>query len=1033
MKNVFQSGNIYKLVMRTIIMVCITMISFSQNTALAQNVSMVKGTVLSVTGEPLIGVAVQIKGTSEGTITDIDGNYVLMNVQESAIIVYSYMGMKTKEISLNGRSILNVTLEDDVQQLEQVVVVGYGSVKKGDLTGSVTGVKMSKIETVGNDNSVFTSLQGRVPGLQVVNSSQDPGASPSFFIRGVSSLNGTKSPLVVVDGFPLGEGADLKQIIPSEIASINILKDASSTSIYGSRGANGVIMITTKKAKEGKANISFSQQTIISQFSSKLNIWRNPVLMAQLDNESRINANQDPFYIGEYNNGVYYPSIEEIQSGKYPVTRWDDEVLRTPITTNYTLSINGATDKLSYNLAFSYYKDKGAYINDSFDKIMSKLDLNYKIMNNLTLRTSNVLSRDKRKPFSADIYRNPLYPVYDENGDYFKANNEDYYNPIALANTVKNETSSLDLFSSWVADWQIIEMLKLTAQLNYKYSTTITDQYFPKKYTADGNLNGGHAHIGNWFQHNVLPEIYLTFDKNWDNGSHLNIVGGYSYNSTLDRSSTMDAYDFTNEILNNENMSAGNPERNQIGNGYSESELVSYYGKVNYSLLDKYLFTVTFRSDGSSKFGKNNKWGYFPSGALAWKLHNEEFMKSLTFISEAKLRASYGISGNQGISPYQTLSRYGTEQYYSDGKWNTAIGPGYVIGYYGADWRFKYWGGVPNYDLKWETTGQFNLGLDMSFLNNRIRFVFDWYHKYTSDLLRQKYLPLSSGYDKMWVNDGEVLNKGFEISLEADIIRNNDMDLNMAFVFSHNDNEVKSLGNAASSKLNTDAFGLQYEFTGTPLTNQPVGTANILGVGQPINAFYGYKVDGIIQSDVEGILAGLTGDLAKAGEFKYRDLNGDGIIDTQDRTVIGDPNPDFTASLNVGFRYKNFDCSVFFNGVFGNDVLFVNQANMPSTMPLRWTVDNPNNDYPSLRANRQAEVSDWFIHDGSFVRIQNVSLGYTFKNIPFIQSLRLAGNINDLFTFTSFKGYDPEVGMDGLYWGGYPRLRKYTISLNLTF
>lgn len=994
----------------------------------------VSGTVRDTKGEIIPGAGIMVTGTQRGTMSDADGNFSI-EVEKGENLSCSFIGFVTENVKVES-SVVNFVMKEDVNLLEEVLVVGYGQVKKGDLTGSVSSLRMEKLGSMPVSNSVFSNLQGRVAGLQVVNSGQGPGSAPSFYIRGISSISGTKSPLVVVDGFPLGEGSDLKQVIASEIADIVVLKDASSTSIYGSRGANGVIMITTKKAAEGKTNITFSHQTIISQFTQKLNVWRDPALMAQLDNESRINANQKPLYVGAYDNGTYYPSVEEIQSGAWPYrTDWADEIMRTPIVNNTTLAINGATKKLTYNLAFNYYDDKGVYVKDNYNKALTKLDVNYQMYDNFSIRTSNIISKDWRNSFSGDVGRNPLWPVYDENGEYWQSSPTDYGNPVALLNTVKNKSQGMDVISSWMATWEIIPGLTWVGQMNYKYGTTVSDAYNPKKYTEDGVFNNGHANISNWMSQNIVPETYLTYEKTWNNGSSLSVMAGYSYNYYMERSSSLDAYDFVNEALTNENMGAGDPEKNKISNGYNESQLVSYYGKVNWSLFDRYLFTATFRSDGSSKFGANNKWAYFPSGAFAWKLHNEPFMENVDFVDEAKIRASYGVSGNQGISAYQTLSRYGKEEYYDDGAWHTAIGPGYIDGYYGANYRFKYWGGIPNLDLKWETTRQLNLGFDFSVLDNRLRFVFDWYRKHTYDLLRQRYLPLSSGYDKMWVNDGEVLNSGFEFSVNADIVRNADFSFNVTAIIGHNENKVLSLGDAVSSGLTTDPnTGMLYEFTGTPLTYQPVGTANILAVGQPMNVFYGYKTDGIIQTDAEGIEAGLTGDLAKAGEFKYVDINHDGVVDSNDRTIIGDPNPDFTASLNLAFTYRNFDLTVFLNGVFGNDILYQYGLTNPATMPLRWTVDNPTNDYPSLRNNRQPYVSDWFVRDGSFVRIQDISFGYTFMDVcKAISNIRLYATINNLYTFTSFEGYDPEVGMDGIYWGGYPRFRKFTIGLNFTF
>ena len=999
----------------------------------------VHGTVASKQGESIPGVSIVEKGTMNGTITNVSGEYQIELTTQDPVLVFSFVGYKSTEIKVNGKSLLDVTLEEEVHGLDEVVVVGYGTVKKSDLTGSVSTVK---VEALNNTpaNSIDGLLQGRSAGLQVINSSQDPGASSTVRIRGGSSLRGSNSPLVVVDGFPLGEAGNLKQINPADIVSVEVLKDASASAIYGSRGANGVIMITTNKAKEGTTTVNIRQQTTLSQFSSKLSLWNNPILMAQLNNEDRVNAKLPPLFIGATNsNGVYYPSIEELQNGTWPhFTHWDEIVFRdAPTSNNTTLSINSANQKTSFNLSVNYFDEQGVYIEDDYQKGIIKLAVDHKVLDNLTIRTSNLFSKNYRNNNGGlAYYRNPLWPVYNADGSYFLAGKNDYSHPLALTEHVTNKGNGLDYISSWMVDFQILDYLNLKSQVNYKYGSSISDAYYPKVYTETGDFNNGAAVLSNWMGQNVVSETYLTFEKTFSDLHKINAMLGHSYEYSMSRGSTLNSYDFVNEATGNENMSSGDPEKNRHSNSYSSTKLLSFMGRINYSLNNTYLFTATMRVDGSSKFGANNKLAYFPSGAISWKAHNEEFIKSLGIFDELKVRLSYGISGNQGISPYQTLSRYGVEQYYDNGKWNTAIGPGYIVGYEGDSYRFKIWGGIPNVDLRWETTAQSNLGLDMAFFERRIRTTFDYYVKNTSDLLRERILSLSSGYNRMWVNDGEIQNKGFEFSVDGDIIRKKDLNFSASFIFSKNKNEVKSLGDAITSGLNTDYITrMKYEFWGSSLSTFRQNP-NLLAIGQPVNVFYGYKVDGIIQSEEEGLAAGLTGALAKPGEFKYIDLSGDGAFSDKDRTIIGDPNPDFTASLSLNTEYKNFDLQVFFNGVFGNDILHQNMwGGQANTMPLRWTLDNPNNDYPSLRQDRTYYLSDWYVKDGSFVRVQNVTLGYNYhpKSLNWLSNVRLYVDGSNLYTFTKFKGYDPEVGANGIYWGGYPRLRKWTFGLDITF
>ena len=996
----------------------------------------VAGCVKDAAGDFLIGATVQIKGLSGGTITGIDGNYILKDVPRTATLVFSYVGMQNKEVPVNGKSTINVTLLDDALQLEQVVVIGYGSVKKSDVTGSVTSVKTEALKEI-PANSVEGLLQGRAAGLQVINSSQDPGAGATVRIRGGSSLRGSNAPLVVVDGFPLGDAGDLKQINPSDIVNMEILKDASASAIYGSRGANGVIMVTTKRAKTGTTNITVRQQITLSQFDTKLDLWRDPVLMASLNNESRINGGLDPLYVGKVSStGVYYPSVEELQTTWTTNTRWDDLVFRdTPVSNNTTATISSSNDRTVFNLSANFYTDNGMYIKDDYTKGGYNLSVDHNIYDNFKVRFSNILSRGVRNANGGLSYwRNPIYPVYDENGDYYLTNASDFSHPMAITNLQKNETKSLDVISSVALEWQLFPFLKLTSQLNYKFGKSVSDRYYPKKYTEAGEFSNGQAEIENWEGHNLVSETFANFQKKFDKHD-IGAMVGYSYEYYMSRSSGLTGKDFVNEALGNENMGAGNPEKNEIWNGYSDNKLVSGMFRLNYVYDNKYLLTLTARADGSSKFGKNNKWAMFPSGAVSWKAHEESFIKNLNVFDELKFRFSYGISGNQGISPYQTLSRYGTDKYYNDGSWATTIGPGYVSGWTGPGWIYRVWSGIPNPDLKWETTAQADFGIDMAFLNRRLRVSLDSYDKQTSDLLRERNLALSSGYDKMWVNDGKIQNRGFEVTVDADILQTKDWQLSGTLIYSRNRNKVKDLGNTLESGLVTDPMtGMLFEYSGNSL-EQYRDYTNILAIGQPVNVFYGYKVDGIVQTLNEGIDAGLSGDYVNPGEFKYMNLNGDSEISEADKTIIGDPNPDFTASLALNLSWKKFDVSVFLNGVFGQDVLNTKAFGEPSNSPLRWTPDNPTNKYPSLRDGRQVKISDWWIEDGSFLRIQNLNIGYTF-DLPkksFLSKARIYMNASNLYTFTKFKGYDPEVGLNGVYSGGYPRLRKWTFGLDLTF
>ncbi len=1016
-------------------MLCLTLLTSLSLMAQQQEIT---GTVVDVSdNSAMIGVNIMEKGTLNGTVTDINGNFSLHVTTEDPVLIFSSIGYRVQEIRVGDRTRLSVLMNEDTELLEEVVVVGYGSMRKSDLTGSVSSLKTEKLNVI-PANSIEGLLQGRVAGVQIINSSQDPGAGATVRIRGNSSLRGSNTPLVVVDGFPFGDAGDLKQINPQDIVSMEILKDASASAIYGSRGANGVILVTTRRAQQNTTRVTIHQQTTFSGFTSELNLWRDPVLMAMLSNEANINAGLTPTYIGAVNAaGIYYPSIEELQTTWTTNTRWDDIVFRsTPVSNNTTVQVSSGTDRTNFIASANYYSDNGVYIKDNYKKYGFNFSVEHKLFENFNARLSSNIVRNQRQNNGGLSYgRNPIFPVYNEDGSYFQYSVNDYYHPLAITNLQKNESKGLDVVSFGLLDWQITKALNVKGQFNYKHGESITDQYFPKKYTETGTFNDGYGSINNWKDDNIVVEAYATYNEQFDR-HNLTIMGGYSYENYQSRSSYLGAKGFVNESLGNENLASGDASTYSISNGLYKTELVSGLARLNYGYDNRYLATLTARMDGSSKFGRDNKYAFFPSGAISWNAQEEEFIKQWDVFDVLKLRASYGYSGNQGISAYQTLSRYGQHKYFHNGVFVTAIGPGYQSGTSGQDGIFAVWSGIPNAGLKWETTGQFDVGLDMSFFRQRLNVTFDWYTKHTSDLLRERNIAPSSGYDRMWVNDGEIRNRGIELTVDGTIYQNNDLRIGGTVVYSRNRNEVLSLGNSIEAGLNTDTrTGMLYENYGNS-SEQFRSFTNILAVGQPMYVYYGYKAEGIVQSLAEGYEAGLQGDDAYPGEFKYLNIydeDGLGVVDENDRMIIGDPNPDWVGSFNLDVAYKRFDLSLFFNGVFGNDVINTQRFNQPSNQPLRWTPDNPGNEYPSLNANRQYKFSDWWIEDGSFVRIQNVSLGYTFPFLDSKGSIRLYGNVSNLYTFTGFSGYDPEVGVLGMYSGGYPRLRKWTFGLDITF
>ena len=996
----------------------------------------VSGIITDDSGNALSGATINVKNTSVSTTSNSLGAFTINVPTDGKILVVSYVGMKVQEIPIGKSEAFNVTLSAVSNTLDDVVVVGYGTTKKSDLTGSVSTLKGSELNKTPS-SSVDQLLQGKIPGVQVTTSGGQPGSGATIRIRGASSLNGSKDPLVVVDGYPWGDAGNLKQINPDDIESIEVLKDASSAAIYGSRGANGVIMITTRKGRVGKARITLSTLSTISTMSVKPDLWRDPVEEATYANEAATTGGAIPSdipYIGvtrPFGTGtatIYYPSIAELRGldpnkPKWPNnTKWQDLVYRNPFSQSYTLAADGGSEKTKYAISVNYYKEEGIAIKNYYDKYTSRLNLEQKLTNSVTVGTNVILAYTKNNGIGLGIGRSTIFPAYDSTGNFFRTSNTDYGNPLALANQLLNTSKTIDLLGNLYANIKITDWLQLRTTLNSKFGNSIQDQYDPINTTQRAMDNkGSYGSINNGNYSDLLNENYFTIDKNFGMDHRVNFVGGFSIEKTVNRFSSLTGQGFINDVLHNEDLSTAGTML--IGNSLNRFDLQSWYGRANYTLKNKYLFTLTGRADGSTKFGANNKWAYFPSGAVAWKLNEEDFVKSWDVFSELKLRASYGLTGNQGISPYQTLDRFGSYKYFTGSVFEQGFGPG-LAGANDEQGRTVV-GGLGNNSLKWETTKSFNAGLDLGIINQRITLNADYYVKNTSDLLRLKVIAPSAGYDQQWINDGEISNEGIELGLNAIIVRKADLDWSAGVNFTMNQNKVVSMGE--NDRVDV---GTLYESV-----RQRISTYT---VGQPMFVFYGYKTDGIIQTLDEGLAAGLTGKDAQPGEIKYLDISGptgksDGVVDGYDRTIIGNPNPKFIYSFNTSIRYKSFDLSGQLYGIQGNDVWDF-QKMTPSRQILRWTPDNPSDKYPRANSNRGYRASDFYITDGSFLRIQNVTLGYNAKPdlIKGINSIRIFLSGNNLYTFTKFNpGFDPEVGELGVSTGAYPRPRAFSLGLNI--
>lgn len=1004
------------------------MLMMSAVITMAQNQT-VNGKITDEKGLALPFVNISVKGTLQGVVADNNGNYTLEVADKNATMVFSFIGYSSQEIEINGKTTIDVVLKEDLMGLDEVIVVGYGTVKKSDATGAVVSLKSESLEKT-PATSVDQLLQGKSAGLVVYNTSGEPGAGVSMRIRGSGSLYSSNDPLYVVDGFPIGGAGALKHINPQDIESIEVLKDASSAAIYGSRGANGVIMITTKKGKKGKSVIEVNIQESVSELAKDFDIITDPLQYAIIDNEAQENAGLSKRYIGKvYEDGGYYPSVSEIANGTWNhKTNWQDKVYRTARTHNFTVSARGGSDKTTYSVSLNHLSQEGIQIENKYEKTTAAINFKQEISSNVNIGTNiNIaVGENKQSSIGDGAGRSPVFPVYGEGGEYYRISGIDYGNPIAQANEILAESNFRDIFVMGYFDWQILPELKFRSQLGAKFGHSIADSYLPRVYSYDGDQRNGVGSESNYDDSKYLSESYFTFNKELNELHSINATLGYTYEFYSNRTSTLTAEDFINDVIGNEDLNTG--AKQIVENGRYETKLSSLIGRVNYSFNNKYLFTFTSRYDGSSKFGSNNKWAFFPSGAVSWKMHEESFIKdNIKAISNAKLRLSYGMVGEQGIGPYQTLDRYGSMKYFNTatGKYMTGFGPGYISSYFGEEY-IKIFKGIANPSLKWETTTTLNTGFDLSLLGGKYNITMEYYQSKTKDLLRDERLPTSAGYDWITVNDGEIENKGFEFIFDGTLYNNNDFQVDFGFNFAMNENKVVSIGELKKG---------EYEFMGGDIEKYRQAV-NVYMIGQPLGLFYGYKTDGIIQTNDEGLAAGLSGSDAMPGELKYVDLNDDGVVDNKDWTVLGDPNHDFVYGVNLNVKYKGFDLFFVGSGAYGGDVFNIYKDAQASSQLQRWSVDNPTNEYTRMNAQRSWRVSDWFVEDGSYFKIQNISLGYNFNTdkINYLNKFRMYVSCQNVHTFSDYSGYDAEAGGErGLNWGSYPKARTYTLGVNVAF
>ena len=679
-------------------------------------------------------------------------------------------------------------------------------------------------------------------------------------------------------------------------------------------------------------------------------------------------------------------------------------------------------------MSLGYYDGEGMQYKDDFEKYTVDMSYDHQVARNINLKTKAGFVRGFRTYNNGTSYgRNPLWPVYNGDGSYFKSQPKDYGNPVMVNNEIKNESDNMSGYALVKADWTIIPGLIMSVSGNARAEQRRSAYFNPPLYTLAGDNYNGEGGNSESTYVNLTGDAYLTYNKTIGDHTFSAMLGG-SYENSVSRGSSITGRGFSNAALKDEVVSGA--DKVITSTSRSQEILASGFTRLNYTFKNRYLVTFTARADGASKFAKGHRWGFFPSGAVSWKLEEEPWIKSLGFFDQLKLRASYGVSGNQGISPYQTFERFGFDYYWSEGKEYTVYGIGYQDGREGLGNRFVTYAGMANHELTWEKTAQMDIGLDLSIFRGRLNVTLDYYIKKTTDLLRKQYLPPSTGFDTVWVNDGEIRNKGFEVAVTGRIVSTKDWNFSATGIFSLNRNKVVSIGTAENSGATVDANGICYTQYGGSVYNDAF--LNVLAIGYPVNSFYGYMVNGIIQTPQGDGSSPNT----RPGELNYVGLNADGTLDPNERVIIGNPNPKFTSSLSLSLSHRcGLDLSVMMYAVYGNDIFSYRKLESPALKAGRWTAENPNNERPSLRYNRQYHASSWSVEDGSFLRISNITLGYTLPagKLNWIRNLRVYVSASNPFTFSKVSEYDPEVGENGIGNVAYPKVCVITAGAEFKF
>lgn len=990
----------------------------------------VRGRVTSAAGEPLVGVTVLLKGSTRAVVTDIEGRFTMV-VPDNAVLEISYVGFVKQDVPVNGRTQLEVKLQDEAVAVDEVVVVGYGTVAKSDFTGSSSTVKLENA----NDNrylSMPEAIQGRVAGVQIMNNTGQPGSGMTFNIRGMTSITGSSQPLIVIDGQPIdsdqgstmaGSGMDggndippadpLAAINPDDIESIEILKDASSVAIYGSRGANGVVLITTKTGKEGRDKISYSSRFDLNMVPKKLKVLNTRDYL-NYRNEAAINDGNDSLY--------KHMAMDSIIRNS-PNINWQDQVYTSPISQTHQLSFSGKDEKSTYLITANYTNQNSILKNADFTRYGLRLNYSRNITKKISVGIRTYFSYADRNYGQESNWTgilgssavlgalafNPLrgaYVINDEGDEEFDENFTN--NPTLVTTIVKDRTQIRTLISNLDFSYKFNNNLKYTLKGGVNDLYSLRQVYNPTGTFIGDTAPGGSATRADNANSNYLIENLLSYNKTFSRLHRVSAVGGYSYQYWTNRSSSNTSMTFPSNALIYYNMqSAANPGRMITSTGMRA--LQSVLGRVNYSFDRRYLVTFTGRYDGATRLSGANKWAFFPSVGLGWNVSNEDFFKNKV-VNFLKLKASYGVAGNENIAIGATRKKYVVNYVVIGGN----ILPAYVV----EDFENPY--------LKWETTTQFNVGAEVGVFNDRLTLDIDVYRKNTKDLLINLELPGSATFSNYFTNLGEVLNQGIDVEGNFKVFQSGGMRLDLGGNISVFENKVLSLGS-------TDIlYGRGYFAGGAVLLSQPV---HIARPGDPISSFWGYKTNGIYQNQGEiesdpALANDNTRSNYKPGDVKWVDTNGDGQINDADKTIIGNPSPDFTYGINASFTYKRFSLSVNVFGSQGNELINLtrwvvginnttgNYNLLQSAYDGRWRGEGTSNLLPRVTTNGvrlYQRMPDWLVEDASFVRLQSINLGYTF-NLPkglVMRSVRAFISGTNLYTWTKYSGYDPNINAFG--------------------